>query len=64
MNLLLVFYVGNDLHRDIHGASRVGLKTVLFRGGGSKPYKNVKADYEIDSFIELWDAIRFFEDQA
>ena len=55
-------YVGNDVYRDVYGAQRVGMKTVLFRSYGKpKEYKGVKADYEIDSFGQLWDAIKFFE---
>jgi putative hydrolase of the HAD superfamily len=47
-------YVGNDMHRDIHGARRVGMKTVMFNSDqGKKEYKGVKADYVINDYREL-----------
>jgi putative hydrolase of the HAD superfamily len=47
-------YVGNDMHRDIFGARRVGMKTVLFDSDqGTKVHLDCVPDYTITDFREL-----------
>jgi putative hydrolase of the HAD superfamily len=57
-----VLFVGNDMYRDIYGASRVGMKTVFFSSNqGSKKVSGAEPDYIIYQFAELRHAIAFFE---
>jgi putative hydrolase of the HAD superfamily len=57
-----VVFVGNDMYRDIHGARRLGMKTVFFKTNqGRQEKKGVEADYIIYDFPQLLDAVRFFE---
>ena len=54
--------VGNDMYRDIYGASRAGMKTVFFSSNqGGKKANGVEADYVIYQFAELRQAIALFE---
>ena len=55
-------YVGNDLHCDVEGAHRAGMKCVLFSSGSLKhhPY-STPADYVIHQFGQLPEAIRYIE---
>ena len=47
-------YVGNDMHRDIFGARRVGMKTVLFDSDqGTKVHLDCVPDYTITDFRQL-----------
>ena len=58
-------YVGNDAYRDIHGAQRAGMKTVLFKSNQGYPEKDgVNAGYIIYQFPELLNAIQFLEQQG
>jgi putative hydrolase of the HAD superfamily len=58
-----VLFVGNDLYRDVHGAQKLGIKTVFFKSGESVQDKgHAVPDYIIYSFPELLNAVRFFED--
>jgi len=60
-----VLFVGNDMYRDIYGASRAGMKTVFFasnQGGRTKAY-GAEPDYIIYQFAELRQAIAFLEAQ-
>ncbi len=58
-----VVFVGNDMYHDVHGAQRLGIKTVFFKSNqGLQDKDGVKPDYIIYSFPELLNAIRFFED--
>jgi len=57
-----VVYVGNDIYRDVHGAQRVGMRTVLFKSNqGSHDKEGIAADYIIYHFTELLNAIKFLE---
>ncbi|HEX7455503.1 MAG TPA: HAD family hydrolase [Gallionella sp.] len=57
-----VVFVGNDMHRDVYGAQRLGMKTVFFKSNqGTQEKEGVKPDYIIYNFHELLNAIRFFE---
>jgi putative hydrolase of the HAD superfamily len=59
-----VLFVGNDMYRDVHGAQKLGIKTVFFKSNqGNQEKEGVKPDYIIYSFPELLNAIRFFEDR-
>jgi putative hydrolase of the HAD superfamily len=63
LNCSEVLFVGNDLYRDVHGPQKLGIKTVLFKSGESKPDKEHAApDYIIYRFPELLNAMRYFED--
>lgn len=57
-----VIFVGNDMYRDVYGARRVGMKTVFFRSNqGRQEMEGVEPDYIIHRFLELLDAVAFFE---
>lgn len=57
-----VLYVGNDMYCDVHGAQRIGIKTVFFKSNqGHHEMDGVKPDYIIYHFPELLCAVRFFE---
>lgn len=59
-----VLFVGNDMYRDVHGAQKVGMKTVFFKSNqGTQEKEGVKPDFSIFQFPELLTAVRFFEDQ-
>ena len=59
---LEVVYVGNDMYRDVHGAKKLGMKTVFFKSNqGTQDIDGVKPDYIIYNFPELINAIHFFE---
>lgn len=59
-----VFFVGNDMYRDIFGARQLGMKTVFFSSNqGRQKMDGVNPDYIIYRFAELKQAIDFFESQ-
>ena len=60
-----VLFVGNDMYRDIFGASLAGMKTVFFSSNqGRKKANGAEPDYIIYQFAELRQAIAFFEAQG
>jgi putative hydrolase of the HAD superfamily len=47
-------YVGNDMHRDIHGAQQLGMSTVLYDSDqGSKSHLGVVPDHTITDYRDL-----------
>lgn len=47
-------FVGNDMHRDIHGAREAGMPTVLFDSAqGTKSYRGCVPDHIITDYREL-----------
>ena len=59
-----VVFVGNDMYNDVHGAQKLGMKTVFFRSNqGLQGKKGVNPDYIIYDFPELLNALRFFEER-
>lgn len=59
-----ILFVGNDMYRDIYGASRLGMKTVFFSSNqGRKKNSGAEPDYIIYQFAELRQAMAFFEAQ-
>lgn len=59
-----VIFVGNDMYRDVFGGQDSGIKTVFFKSNqGTQEKTGIQPDYIIYNFIELLNAIRFFEDR-
>lgn len=59
-----VLFVCNDIYRDVHGAQKLGIKTVFFRSNqGQQEKEGVQPDYIIYTFPELLNAVRFFEER-
>jgi putative hydrolase of the HAD superfamily len=59
-----VLFVGNDMFRDVYGAQHCGIKTVFFSSNqGGRQAPGVKPDYVIYQFLELRQAVEFFERQ-
>ena len=53
-----VVFVGNDMHHDVYGAQRVGLKTIFFSSNqGKKQMDGVEPDYIIHQFAEIRQAL-------
>ena len=47
-------YVGNDMHRDIHGAREAGMQTMMFDSNqGNKHYRGTVPDHRITDFRQL-----------
>jgi putative hydrolase of the HAD superfamily len=47
-------FVGNDMYRDIYGASQLGIRTILLDSNqGAKSYENVAPDYFAHRFEEV-----------
>jgi putative hydrolase of the HAD superfamily len=53
-----VVFVGNDMHRDIFGASQIGIKTVFFASNqGAQSYPDTSPDYVITRFEQVLEAV-------
>jgi putative hydrolase of the HAD superfamily len=53
-----VIFVGNDMHRDIFGASRLGIKTIFFASNqGTQSYGDTNPSYVITRFEQLPEAV-------
>lgn len=51
-------YVGNDMFRDIYGASRLGIKTIFVDSNqGAKSYKDTTPDYYAPTFEDVSSAV-------
>ena len=49
-----VICVGNDMYRDIYGASRLGIKTIFVNSNqGDKYHENVTPDYFAHRFVDV-----------
>ena len=49
-----VFYVGNDMYRDIYGASQLGIKTIFVDSNqGAKSHEDVIPDYFAHRFEDI-----------
>ena len=58
-----VVSVGNDMYNDVHGAQKLGLKTIFFKSNqGLQKKEGVTPDYIIYNFPELLNALHFFEE--
>lgn len=59
-----VLFVGNDMYHDVHGAHKMGMKTVFFKSNqGLQEKEGVEPDYIIYNFPELLNAVKFFEER-
>ena len=57
-----VIYIGNDMFRDIYGASRIGIKTVFFKSNqGEHGFSGKEPDYIVYRFDEIPQAVEFLE---
>jgi len=64
MEVTEVVFVGNDMYNDIHGAQKLGMKTVFFRSNqGLQKKEGIKPDHIINNFPELMNVLSFFEEQ-
>lgn len=53
-----VIFVGNDMHRDIFGASRLGIRTIFFASNqGTQFHPDTNANYVITRFEQLPEAV-------
>jgi putative hydrolase of the HAD superfamily len=49
-----ILYVGNDMHRDIHGAREAGMQTLMFDSDqGTKEYRDCQPDHRITDYRGL-----------
>lgn len=57
-----VIFIGNDMYRDIYGAGRLGIKSVLFKSNqGEQRYAGAEPDYIVYDFSEIPEAVAFLE---
>jgi putative hydrolase of the HAD superfamily len=53
-----VIFVGNDMHRDIFGASRIGIKTIFVASNqGAQSYGDTSPDYLITCLEQVQEAV-------
>jgi len=56
-----VLFVGNDMYRDIHGASRLNIKTIFVRSNqGRQSYSQTTADYVATEFEGVLRGVKLF----
>ena len=54
-----VIYVGNDMYRDIYGATRNGIKTIFFDSNqGQKAYEDTNPDYYVSKFEDVLKGVK------
>ena len=47
-------HIGNDMHRDVHGARAAGLRTIMFASGqGTQAYRDTRPDHVVHDHREL-----------
>jgi putative hydrolase of the HAD superfamily len=58
LNPYQVIYVGNDIYRDVFGAQRVGMRTILLNSNqGAKSYENITPDFIAARFEQVMEGI-------
>lgn len=58
-------YVGNDMHRDVHGAGELGMRTVMFDSDqGTKEHPDTSPDHTITDHRDLLDLLGLPRDRA
>ena len=58
LNTREVIFVGNDMHRDIFGASRLGIKTIFFASNqGTQSHPDTNPNYVITRLEQLPEAV-------
>ena len=58
LNPSQAIYVGNDMYRDIFGAQRVGIRTILVDSNqGAKSYQNITPDFFAVRFEQVMEGI-------
>jgi len=56
-----VICVGNDMYRDMHGAKRLGIKTIFIDSNqGEKVHENVLPDYVAPDFRDVLNGLKAF----
>ncbi len=57
-------FVGNDMFRDIHGASTFGMKTIFFASNqGTPTYPATSPDYYVNQFKDIISGVEFLARQ-
>ena len=60
-----VIFIGNDLYRDVHGANKLGIKSVFFKSNqGDHTYAKAVPDQTISTFAELENAVKVLAHEA
>ena len=55
-------FVGNDMFRDIHGSSALGMRTIFFASGaGEQSFPGASPDYVASSFRAVLDGVAYIE---
>lgn len=58
-------YIGNDMYRDIFGASQLGIKTIFFQSNqGTQTYPGVEPSYIARSFTEVLKGVEFLSGRS
>lgn len=59
-----VVFVGNDMYRDMYGASLMGIRTIFFASNqGERAYEGIAPDYRIDRFPDVTAGIDFLTER-
>jgi putative hydrolase of the HAD superfamily len=60
-----VIYVGNDMYRDIYGATLLGIRTIFFDSNqGQKSYEGITPDYYVSRFEDVVNGVKTLSQQA
>ncbi len=60
-----VLAVGNDMYRDVYGASRLGIKTIFFDSNqGAKSHEDTAPDYIAHRFEDVLTGVRALSSQS